>query len=69
MSWRIKVSHDEYESSYKVILSFNKNKYQIGKSFCYYNRSDLQKIAWEEAIKLGNHFERDLTEIIIEDDN
>jgi len=69
VSWRIKVSHDEYESSYKVILSFNKNKYQIGKSFCYYNRSDLQKIAWEEALKWGVYFERDITEIIIEDDN
>jgi len=69
VSWRIKVSHDEYESSYKVILSFNKNKYQIGKSFCYYNRSDLQTAAWEEALKLGTYFERDLTEIIIEDDN
>lgn len=68
MSWNVKVSHDEYESCYKVILSFGRNRYQIGKPFFYYNRSDLQTTAWEEALKLGNYFERDLIEIMIEDD-
>lgn len=68
MTWRVKVSHSEFENSYEVWLCFKKKKHKLSDTFAY-ECEDTKVEAWTKALKAGTELEKSIIEAIIEDDN
>ena len=67
MTWKVRVKHSEFENSYEIWLCFKGERYKLGEDFPY--ESDESKAsAWQDALKSGTALERNLIEMIVEND-
>ena len=67
MSWRVRVTHAEFENAYEVWLCFSKKKHRLSDTFSY--ECEKTKIdAWNNALRVGTELERSIVNAFIEDD-
>ncbi len=67
MTWKVRVKHSEFENSYEIWLCFKGDKYKLSEVFPYQSE-ELKASAWQEALKSGTTLERNLIEMIVEND-
>jgi hypothetical protein len=67
VTWKVRVKHSEFENSYEIWLCFKGEKYKVSDAFAY-ECEDTKVQAWTKALKSGTTLERNLIEMIVEND-
>jgi hypothetical protein len=67
MSWKVRVNHSELENCYEIWLCFKGKRYKLDQTFAY-ECEDTKAQAWTKALESGTTLERNLIEMIMEND-